>query len=217
MVAAAVAVAAAPLCAAGARAVAAGRARAVLGNLGRARLFQRPAGAAADQDLRHRDGTGAKRRAVAPYHRDGDARCRRLRARRRRRNHPRRSLRLLGPGAAAARSDRAGAARDSLDRLGAAVHPVARHFRNLEGRADRGWRVLPGLSRCDGRDPFRRSQDRRGRPHFPPERPGDDPPHPAARGAAGLCRRACVWGLASAGCSSSPPNSWARPKGSAIS
>src|SRR6185295_10149299 len=181
--------AAAPLRAAGARAVAAGRARVVLGNLGRARLFQRPAGAAADEDFCHRDGTGAKRRAHAPYHRDGDARCRRFRPGRRRRHPPRRNLRLLGPGAAVARSDRAGAARDSLDRLGAAVHPVARHFRDVQDCADRGRRVLPGLSRRDGRDPCRRPQDRRGRPHFPPLRSGDDPPHPAACGAAGLCRR----------------------------
>jgi sulfonate transport system permease protein len=38
------------------------------------------------------------------------------------------NLRLLGTGAPAARSHRAGAARHSIDRLGAAVHPVARHF-----------------------------------------------------------------------------------------
>ena len=158
-----------------------------------------------------------QRRTLAPHRGDADARRRRLRPRRRRRHRARRHLRLLGAGAAAARSDRAGAARDSVDRLGAAVHPVARHFRNLEGRADRGRRVLPGLSRRDGRDPLGRSQDRRGRPHLPPVRSGDDPPHPAARGAAGLCRRACASALAWAGCSSSPPNSWAPPKGSAIS
>ena len=38
-----------------------------------------------------------------------------------------------GAGATAARSDAPGAARDPLDRLGAAVHPLARHFRDLEG------------------------------------------------------------------------------------
>ena len=37
-----------------------------------------------------------------------------------------------GAGAPVARSDGAGVARDTVDRLGAAVHPVARHFRNLE-------------------------------------------------------------------------------------
>ncbi len=145
------------------------------------------------------------------------ARLRRFRPWRGRGHAARRRLRLLGPGAAAARSHRAGAARDPVDRLGAAVHPVARHFRNLENRADRGRRVLPGLSRRDGRDPVGRPQDRRGRPHLPALRPGDDPAHSAAGGAAGLCgfaaRRARAW----AGCSWSPPNSWARPKASAIS
>ncbi len=37
-----------------------------------------------------------------------------------------------------------------------------------------------------------------------------DPPHPAARRAAGLCARRCVPGLVLAGCSWSPPNSLAR-------
>ena len=55
----------------------------------------------------------------------------------------------------AARSDPAGAARDPVDRLGAAVHPLVRHFRGLEDHADRGRRVLPGLSRRHGRDACR--------------------------------------------------------------
>ena len=134
-----------------------------------------------------------------------------------RRHLARRDRRLLEPGAPAARSHRAGAARDPVDRLGAAVHPVARHFRNLESGADRGRGVFPGLSRRDGRDHVGRSQDRRGRPHLSSEWPGDDPPYPAARGVAGLCgfaaRRSWAW----AGCSWSPPNSWALPKGLAIS
>ena len=114
-------------------------------------------------------------------------RLRRLRPRRGRGHAARRRLRLLGPGAATARSHRAGAARDPVDRLGAAVHPVARHFRDLEDRADRGRGVFPGLSRRDGRDPVGRPQDRRGRPHLPALRPGDDPAHSVAGGVAGLC------------------------------
>ena len=39
----------------------------------------------------------------------------------------------------------------SIDRLGTAVYPVARRFfKSLEGRADRGRRVLSGLSRREG-------------------------------------------------------------------
>ena len=87
-----------------------------------------------------------------------------------RRHVARRHHRLFGADAPPARSDLAGAARDPFDRLGAAVHPLARHFRGLEGHADRGRRVLPGLSRRDGRDPLGRSQDRRGRPRLPPVR-----------------------------------------------
>ena len=63
----------------------------------------------------------------------------------------RRDHRLFGAAAPPARSDPAGAARHPVDRLGAAVHPVARHFRSLEGHADRGRRVLSGLSRRHGR------------------------------------------------------------------
>ena len=43
--------------------------------------------------------------------------------------------------------DAAGAAGDPLDRLGAAVHPLVRHLRGLQGGADRDRRVLPDLSR----------------------------------------------------------------------
>ncbi len=123
-------------------------------------------------------------RATSPQR---SPRRRRLRPWRRCRHLARRHLRLLGSRAAPARSDRAGAARHSLDCLGAAVHPLARHLRDIQGRADRGRRVLPGLSRRDGRDPLGRSQNRRGRPHLPSFRSGDDPPHPASRRAAGLC------------------------------
>ncbi len=119
-------------------------------------------------NFRHHCRTGAQRRTCASYRGDADPRRRRLRPRRGRGHAARRDLGLLGPGAAAARSHRAGAARDPVDRLGAAVHPVARHFRNLESRADRGRGVFPGLSRRDGRDPVGRSQDRRSRPHLPP-------------------------------------------------
>ena len=48
-------------------------------------------------------------------------------------------------------------------------------------------------------------------------RPGDDPAHSAAGGVAGLCGVAAGRSWPRAGCSWSPPNSWARPKGSAIS
>ena len=125
-------------------------------------------------------------------------------------------VRLFGAGAAAARSDPAGAARDPVDRLGAAVHPVARHLRDVEDRADRGRRVLPGLSRRDGRDPVASTA-----------RSSRSAASSACRGprwsAASCCRRCCrpmssrcASGSASAGCSSSPPNSWARPRASAI-
>ncbi len=62
--------------------------------------------------------------------------------------------RLFDACAPSARSDPAGAARDPVDRLGAAVHPLARHLRGVEGDADRGRRVLSGLSRRHGRDPL---------------------------------------------------------------
>ena len=68
---------------------------------------------------------------------------------------------------ATGRSDAAGPARDSVHRLGAAVHSVARHFRSLESHPDRGRRILSDLSRCDGRHPLGRSQDRGGRPRLP--------------------------------------------------
>ena len=117
---------------------------------------------------------------------------RRLRLRRRRRHIARRDHRLFDVGAPAARSDPAGPARDSVDRLGAAVHSLARHLRSLEGDADRGRRVLPGLSRRHGRGDVGRPQDRRGRPRLPPDRPADGAAHSAARGAAGLRDRAAL-------------------------
>ena len=104
----------------------------------------------------------------------------------------RRDHRLFGADAPPARSDPAGAALDPVDRLGAAVHPVVRHLRSLEDHADRGRRVLPGLSRRDGRDAVGRPQDRRGRPRVPPVRRRDGAAHPAARGAAGLRDRAAL-------------------------
>ena len=108
------------------------------------------------------------------------------------RHAARRDRRLFGAAAPPARSDPAGAARDPVDRLGAAVHPLVRHLRGLEDHADRGRRVLPGLSRRDGRDHVGRSQDRRGRPRVPPVRPRHGPAHPAAGGAAGLCALAAL-------------------------
>ena len=158
--------------------------------VGRAGLVQWPTGAAAVKTVRDHRRTGQERRADRHIVATLTRVVRRLRPWRGRGHAARRRLRLLGAGAAAARSHRAGVARDPVDRLGAAVHPVARHFRNLENRADRGRGVFPGLSRRDGRDPVGRPQDRRGRPHLPALRPGDDPAHPAARGAAGLCRLA---------------------------
>ena len=97
----------------------------------------------------------------------------------------------------AARSDAAGAARDPLDRLGAAVHSVVRHLRGLEDHADRGRRVLPGLSRRHGRDHVGRPQARRGRPRLPAFGRRDGAAHSVACGAAGLCAvvalRARAW------------------------
>ena len=125
----------------------------------------------------------------------------------------RRHRRLFGADPPPARSDPAGAARDPVDRLGAAVHPVVRHLRSLQDHADRGRRVLSGLSRRHGRDPVGRPQDRRGRPRVPAVRPRHGAPHPVAGGAAGLCDRRCAPGSGSAGCSWSPPNSSAPPTG----
>ena len=88
-------------------------------------------------------------------------------------------------GAPPPRSDPPGAAGDPVDRLGAAVHPVARDLRGLEGGADRGRRVLPGLSRRRRRHPLRRPQARRGRPRVPPLAPRPRAADPAAGGAAG--------------------------------
>ena len=69
-----------------------------------------------------------------------------LRARPRARDRAGCPHRLLDPRPPAARPDPAGAARDPLDRLGAAVHPLVRDLRGLEGGADRDRRLLPGLS-----------------------------------------------------------------------
>ena len=57
-----------------------------------------------------------------------------------------------------------GAARHPLDRLGADLHPLARHLRDLEAGADRARRVLPGLSRHALGDPERGPQADGGRP-----------------------------------------------------
>ena len=78
----------------------------------------------------------------------------------------RRLLRHVCNSAPAPRSDVAGAARDPVARLGAAVHPVARHLRGIEGRSDRRRRLLSGLSRRRGRDPVGRPQARRGGPRL---------------------------------------------------
>ncbi len=153
----------------------------------------------------------------APHRGDPDAGSRGLWLRRGRRHRARRGFRLLGPGTPAARPKRTGAACDPVDRLGPTVHPVARHLRDIEGGADRGRGCFfHGLSRRDGCDPVGRPQDRRSRPHFSPERSGDDPPYPG-------CPRCCrpMWSRCgsasgSAGCSWSRPNSWAPPKGWAI-
>ena len=129
----------------------------------------------------------------------------------------RRHHRLFRADPAAARSDLAGAARDPLDRLGAAVRALVRHFRGLEDHADRGRRVLSGLSRRHGRDHVGRPQARRGRPRVPPVRRRHGPAHSACRRCCRpMCFR-CARGLGSAGCSSSPPNCSAPRRGSAIS
>ena len=172
--------------AAGARPAAAGGARA---SAGKSRCAwgssERPPGAAAlASSSRPSSNSRSTRRTAAP--RRGDACC----ASRSGfglgvagRHVAWRARRLFGAGAPPARSDPAGAARDPVDRLGAAVHPVARHFRGLESHADRGRRVLSGLSRRDGRDPLGRPQDRRGRPRVPPLR--------ARRWCGAFCCRRC--------------------------
>ena len=172
---------------------AAGRPRDRVGDRGARRRLRRPAGAAALAHLGDAGRARGGRRAAAPCRRDG-----------RRASRPasrfgvaagtlaRRDHRLFGADAAPARSDPAGAALDPVDRLGAAVHPVARHLRILEDHADRGRRVLPGLSRRDGRGALGRPQDRRGRPRVPPLRRADGVAHPAARRAAGLRDRAAL-------------------------
>ena len=161
--------AAASFRAAGARPAVAGRVGAGVGTHRLARPFQWPAGAAATAYSRRSSSSPAAnclRHIVATLTRVSVG----FWLRRHRRHAAGRDLRLLGAGAAAARPDRAGTARDPLDRLGAAVHSLARHFRSLEGGADRGRRILSGLSGRDGRDPLGRSQDRRSRPHVPPFR-----------------------------------------------
>ena len=99
----------------------------------------------------------------------------------------RRDRRLFGADASPGRSDAAGPARDPVDRLGAAVHPLVRDLRGFQDHPDRGRRVLSGLSRRDGRGPFRRPQDRRGRPRLSPLRSRHGAAHPAAGGHAGIC------------------------------
>ena len=179
-------------CAAAHRPRAAGRAGDRVGNRGARGALRRPPGAAALAHLGDAGRTRRRRRTAAPRRGDGRARRGRLWLRRRGRHAARRHHRLFGAHAPPARSDRAGAARDPVDRLGAAVHPVARHFRNLEDHADRGRRVLPGLSRRDGRGALGRPQDRRGRPRVPPLGRADGAAHSAARRAAGLCHRAAL-------------------------
>ena len=126
----------------------------------------------------------------APCRRDAVAGGRRVRLRRGRGHPARRHHRLFGADAPAGRSDPAGAARDPLDRLGAAVHSLVRHLRGLEDHPDRGRRVLSGLSRRHGRGDVGRPQDRRGRPRLPAVRARHGAPHPAAGGVAGLCHLA---------------------------
>ena len=115
------------------------------------------------------------------------ARRRRFLLRRRGRNHHGRDHGLFRAQPSPGRSDPAGAALDSLDRLGAAVHPVVRHLRSLQDHPDRGRRVLPGLSRRHGRGDVGRPQDRRSRPRLPAVGLRHGAAHPAARGNAGLC------------------------------
>ena len=189
-----------------ARARPAGRPRLAVGIGGARRLVEWPPRAAALGDLEHARRTRAERRTLAACARDGIPRRRRFCARRRRRHLARRGLRIFRAVAPPARPDPAGAARDPFDCLGAALHSVVRHFRAIENHADRGRRVLSGLSRRHGRDHVGRPQDRGGRPRASACRV-----RPSS--AASCCRRCCrltsfrfVRGLALAGCSWSRRN-----------
>ena len=104
----------------------------------------------------------------------------------------RRARRLFDLGAPADRSEPAGPARGAVDRLDSIVHSVARNLRDVQGRADRRRRVLPGLSRRHGRGDVGRPQDRRGRPHLPSVRLADGAAYSFAGGAAGLRDRAAL-------------------------
>ncbi len=95
------------------------------------------------------------------------------------------------------------------------VHPVVRHLRRLQDHADRGRRVLSGLSRRDGRDHVGRSQAGRSRPRLPAVACCDGAPHFVAGGAAALRDRDPLRPWALAGCSLSPPNCSAPPRASA--
>ena len=177
---------------AGARLRAARGTRHRVGDRGAGRLF-RMAGWC--RRLAHLGDAGRARggrRAAAPCRRDGQPGRGGLCVRRRGRHARRRHHGLFGAAAPPARPDLAGAALDPVDRLGPAVHPLARDFRILEGHADLGRRVLPGLSRRDGRGAFGRPQDRRGRPRVPPLGRRDGAAHPAARRAPGLRDRAAL-------------------------
>ena len=217
--------------AARARPAVAGRGRGVVGTRGAAWPRQRPSGAAAVghfPDLRR---SRPHRRARTACRRDAVAGDRRVRLRRRRGHRARRDHRLFRADEPAGGSDPAGAARDSLDRLGAAVHSLVRHLRGLEDHPDRRGRVLSGLSRRHGRGDVGRSQDRRGRPRLPVVGDRHGAPHPAAGGDAGLCHLAArghgtrldvrgrggIHGRfrpASASCSSTASNSASRPRSS---
>ena len=194
----------------GARPLAAGLARGVLGIRGLCRLVQRPAGAAALRDFQDLRRALEHRRTANPCAGDARSRVRRLLLRRCGGHRPRRHHRLLGADPSSGRSDLAGAALDPFDRLGAAVHSVVRHLRGVEDHPDRGRRVLSGLSRRHGRGDVGRPQDRRGRPRVPPVGLCDGAAHPAACRAAGLRAVAARRAWASAGCSSSPPSFSAR-------
>ena len=99
-----------------------------------------------------------------------------------------------------------GAAGHPVHRLGADLHPLARHLRDLEAGTDRAGRVLPGLSRHAVGDPERRPQADRGRPRVRLLGSRHHAAHHLARRDADLDRRHCAAGSAWASCSSSRPN-----------
>src|SRR5262245_25299052 len=157
---------------------------------------ERPSGTPALGDLFYLCRPRRHRGTATPRHRDPVARPRRL-CQRRRAGHPRRRHhRLFRTQPPFARSQSAGPARHPLDRLGAAVHFVVRHFRAFQDHPDCRRRLLSRLPRRHGRRAFRRSQDRRGRARLPTVGVGHGVAHSLTCDCTRLCH--CAQGRARA-------------------